>query len=391
MQTGDYKFVKNLNEQLVLNLIRRHEIISSSDLVRITGMRASTIFNILKYFSEKKFVNNPGKGHSTDKGGRKPYLWSLKSNAAYSFGVDVDFKKISMVILDFTNRIVFEEEFQIDVYKESENISLFLKDKINELIVKSGIPIKKFLGIGIALPGIVHCNGDIVIMSEALSATDINLSQELKKYFDLPVLIRNNANTIAVGEKIAGNAKESKHLISTLIKSNELSNRIGIGVLINKELHFGTSGCAGEINFALPYFSEILNSIKGITKDSEFFSKSNNYTIKKLVEAAKENDIVAIHFFEKLGYFIGKELVKPVALVNPDTLLLGGDLTEVGSIIKEAIYKVLDLEVHALCRNSINIIISKFGKKAVVIGAVAIILNEYFKITNLENNKLQDN
>lgn len=395
MQTGDYKFVKNLNERLVLNLIRRHEVISSSDLVRITGMRPSTIFNILKDFSEKDFVNNLGKGQSTDKGGKKPYLWSLKSTAAYSVGVDVDLNKISMVILNFTNEIVLEEEWEIDVFKENKNLINILKEKIESLILKSEISSSKFLGIGIAFPGIIDSINGKVLLSEALSGENIEISESLKSYFNLPVLIQNNANTTAIGEKIAGDAKQSIHLISALIKSNEVSNGIGIGVLINEEIHLGASNCAGEINFALPYFAEILNSIRSSIKESEhlksYLADTNKLTIQVLINAAKNDDPVAIHFFEKLGYFIGKSLVRPIALVNPDTLVLVGDLIEVSDIIKEAIYKVLDLEVHNMCRNIIEIKTSKFGDKAVSIGAASIILNEYFRVPNLENNKLQEN
>src|SRR3990167_9805019 len=71
------RVVKDINEQLVLNLIQENEIISSTDLVKITGMRPSTIFNILKVLSERSLVSFHGKGYSTEKGGKKPYLWRL--------------------------------------------------------------------------------------------------------------------------------------------------------------------------------------------------------------------------------------------------------------------------------------------------------------------------
>ncbi|OYV85623.1 MAG: hypothetical protein B7Z63_05230, partial [Ignavibacteriae bacterium 37-53-5] len=65
MQTGDLKLVKSINDRLVLNLIRVNKIMSSSDLVKITGMRPSTIFNILKDMAARSLVINLGKGEST--------------------------------------------------------------------------------------------------------------------------------------------------------------------------------------------------------------------------------------------------------------------------------------------------------------------------------------
>jgi transcription initiation factor IIE alpha subunit len=49
--------VKDINEQLVLKLIQKHQVISSTDLVKITGMRPSTIFNILKFFRQNLLLH----------------------------------------------------------------------------------------------------------------------------------------------------------------------------------------------------------------------------------------------------------------------------------------------------------------------------------------------
>ncbi len=53
MQAGDHKLLKSINERLVLNLIRLSKVISSSDLVQVTGMQPSTIFNILRALTSK--------------------------------------------------------------------------------------------------------------------------------------------------------------------------------------------------------------------------------------------------------------------------------------------------------------------------------------------------
>jgi N-acetylglucosamine repressor len=98
--------VKDINEQLVLRLVQGHETISSSELVKITGMRPSTIFNIIKELSSKSFVQFYGKGESTDKGGKKPFVWTLNKEAAYTIGLDIEVGEMTSVILDFGGGIV---------------------------------------------------------------------------------------------------------------------------------------------------------------------------------------------------------------------------------------------------------------------------------------------
>jgi hypothetical protein len=122
MQTGDLKLVKNINDRLVLNLIRVNKILSSSDLVRITGMRPSTIFNILKDMAAQSLVINLGKGESTEKGGKKPYLWSLNNEAAFALGVDVEVGELTAVILNFCAEIVAKKIYRIDKFETLDEL-----------------------------------------------------------------------------------------------------------------------------------------------------------------------------------------------------------------------------------------------------------------------------
>src|SRR5512147_2940290 len=91
------KVVKDINERVVLKLIQEQDIISSSDLVKITGMRPSTIFNILKELSAKSFVSFYGKGESTKKGGKKPFNWNLNKDAACTIGLDIEVGEMTSV------------------------------------------------------------------------------------------------------------------------------------------------------------------------------------------------------------------------------------------------------------------------------------------------------
>jgi len=46
--TGNYRLLKDLNSNIVLNLVRTKSPISGAELAKITGMRPSTVQNILK-------------------------------------------------------------------------------------------------------------------------------------------------------------------------------------------------------------------------------------------------------------------------------------------------------------------------------------------------------
>src|SRR3989304_692670 len=189
------RVVKDINEQLVLNLIQENEIISSTDLVKITGMRPSTIFNILKVLSERSLVSFHGKGDSTEKGGKKPYLWRLNKEAAYIIGLDIEVGEIASVILDFSGKIIEKNANAAAIglkwngYNETRRNFLIILLEIDRNV--SG------LGIGIIIDGELYrgssfCAGELYphlpTLKEILSTMRSRFIEGkiLKKYVSSP-------------------------------------------------------------------------------------------------------------------------------------------------------------------------------------------------------------
>ena len=205
------RVVKDINEQLVLKVIQEHEIISSSDLVKITGMRPSTIFNILKELSSKSLVSFYGKGDSTEKGGKKPYMWTLNNEAAYVLGLDIEVGEMTAVILDFSGSIIAKKIFKLEIGRTVDELAVTIKKVVEEVIVETNIERDKILGLGIAFAGIVDYEKGIVAMSSVLPEMNFPLLDKLKE-LPFPVIIENNANAAAVGLKWNGNDKNKEKL-----------------------------------------------------------------------------------------------------------------------------------------------------------------------------------
>ena len=70
--TGNYRLLKDLNSNVILNLVRTNAPISGAELAKITGMRPSTVHNILKNLEKERMVLKIGTGSSTKAGERSP-------------------------------------------------------------------------------------------------------------------------------------------------------------------------------------------------------------------------------------------------------------------------------------------------------------------------------
>ncbi len=387
MRTGDHSLVKSINERLVLNLVRLNKVISSSDLVRITGMQPSTIFNILRDLTSNSLVLNLGKGESTEKGGKKPYLWGLNGEAAYAIGVDIEIGQVTVVVLDFGSEIAFKRVYKITSAKTLDGLVGELVGVVNEILGELHIDPSKVLGIGVAVAGIVNSDTNVVVMTDIFPDVNVPLFEALQKEFPFPVFVENNANASVVGEKWIGVGKDSKNCLNVLVEVDVGVGALGIGFLVSEELYRGSSFSAGEINPSMPDLHDLLLNIRTHLKDAkvlqEYDKSPQDIDINVVLDAAKNGDEVAISFFERLGYQIGRNISRIVAAFNPDMLILSGDIAELGEMIIKPVKEIIDIELLAVTSEALRIVTSSQGHYSVAIGAACLVLTDYFRVPNI--------
>ncbi|MBI1938295.1 MAG: ROK family protein [Ignavibacteriales bacterium] len=377
------RVVKDINEQLVLKLIQEHEIISSSDLVKITGMRPSTIFNILKELSAKSFVSFYGKGESTKKGGKKPYIWTLNKDAAYVIGLDIEVGEMTTIILDFSGGIIAKKNIKLETGNTVDELAANIINVVEGITAENNIDKEKILGLGVAFAGIVDYQKGIVIMSSVLPEMNFPLLEKLST-LPFPVMIENNANAAAVGLKWNGNDKTKRNYLTILVEIDKNVSGLGIGIVINGELYRGASFSAGELYPHLPTLKEILSTIRSRLIESEtlknYASFLESIDIELLLAAAKQGDEIAKLVFSMIGNIVGQTIAPAVALLNPDTLIITGVISELEEVIVESVRKEIEMRVISITSNALNIIVDKYHHYSVAMGAASLVLEDYFRL-----------
>ncbi len=377
------RVVKDINEQLVLKLIQENGTISSSDLVKKTGMRPSTIFNILKELSAKTFISFYGKGDSTNKGGKKPYVWTLNNDAAYVIGLDIEVGEMTTVVLDFSGGIIARKITKLNTGSTVEELAVIITNVIDNTIEENKIKKEKVLGVGVAFAGIVNAQNGIVVMSSVLPEMNFPL---LEKLNNLPflVLIENNANAAAMGLKWSGNFKSTRNYLTVLLEIDKNVSGLGIGIVINNELYRGTSYSAGELYPHLPTLKEILSTVRNRFSESEilknYTSSIESIDIELLLNAAKNGDSIANLIFSMIGNIVGQTIAPAIAILNPDTLIITGVISELENILIESVKKEIDMKVISITSNSLKIVVNKHHQFSVAIGAASLILEDFFKL-----------
>ena len=97
-------------------------------------------------------------------------------------------------------------------------------------------------GVGIGVPGFIDIDTGVIIGSSNLPGfNDFPVRDEIQKHLGIPIILENDANAAALGEKWIGAGQNVKDLILLT-----LGTGIGGGVITDGKVLHGSHGMAGE-------------------------------------------------------------------------------------------------------------------------------------------------
>ncbi len=254
-------------------------------------------------------------------------------------------------------------------------------------------------GIGIGAPNGNYYHGTIEQAPNLKWKGIVPFVELFKKYYNLPMVLTNDANAAALGEMIYGGAKEMKNFVVIT-----LGTGLGSGLVVNGELVYGHDGFAGELGHVtiIPGGRmcstgrrgslETYVSASGIKRtvfalladsieDSEFRDITfNQLTSAMISDAAKRGDKIALEAFDYTAKILGRALSDTVEHLSPEAIFLFGGLAKAGDLIFEPTKKYLEENLLPIFRNKVKLIPSQIHEaNAAVLGASALAWKELEK------------
>lgn len=313
-------------------------------------------------------------------------------------GVDIGATFSKFGILDRDGNFLAEGSIRTDIH---ENVEDFQKS-LYETLEKALAPLKntvELMGIGFGAPNANYHKGTIEHAANLKWKGIIPFTEMFKRYFNLPVVITNDAKAAAIGEGIFGGAKGMQnYLVVTL------GTGLGSGFVANGEIIPGFNGFAGELGHtqAVPegracgcgkkgcletYASAtgikrtVFQLICDMTEESELRQYNfHELTSKIIYETALRNDPIATKAFEITGNLLGAGLADAAAITTPEAIFLFGGLTKAGEILFAPARKSFEEHLLPVYRNQIRIVPSALQDKNIaVLGASALIWKELSK------------
>jgi len=316
----------------------------------------------------------------------------------YYAGIDVGGTKISGALATAGGKILSRVKSPTPKDSSLNNITRIIVDLLEEMLYAADLKKKDLGGMGIGIPGIIDTSKGKVLRTPNMRLSGTNLQRKLEIKLNVRCRLGNDVNVGMLGEKWLGAIKKTKNAIGIFIGTG-----VGAGIIINDTLVTGDHGAAAELGHMIiqkdgPQCScgnkgclEALVGRWAIERDiRKAIQKGKKTVITKLLEkrnspikskilreAIKKQDTLTMAVLTKAANNLGIACISIRHIFDPEIIVLGGGVMEAcGDFILPIVKKTVQKDKFFSDIGRCEIVASKLGDDAIVLGAISLVKNQ---------------
>jgi predicted NBD/HSP70 family sugar kinase len=375
---GSQAALRHLNEQRIITSLTLVGSATQIELAQHTGLSAATVSNIVKTMTKRGvLVTTP-----TTRSGRRAMSVRLNVKGAVAVGIDFGRSHVRVALTSYSRTVI--DERSAELTERSADLSIETACALlADLLAGNGIEDRAVLGVGVGLPGPLDRRFWTVVTGTGLPEwTGVQVLSELRQRIKHPVYVDNDANIGALAQVTWGEHQAVDNLVFIKIGTG-----IGCGLIINGALFYGHVGVTGEIGHAtvdphgpicqcgnrgcLETFASTSTMIERLSRSS-----ADTRTTDDIVRNAGLADPATLRVLEDAGIAVGRALADVANLINPEVVVVGGPLAELGEVFLEPIRRGFVRNALPVVGETTGIVMSPLGERAEVLGAAALVLQQ---------------
>jgi glucokinase len=324
------------NRTLTLQLLREEGPLSRAEIARRLHLSRPTASRIVDALERDGWIACSGKSQPT--GGRLGELYSFREDAGFVLGLELGTREARAAIARLNGEMLTSVARSLEL-EEHERVLPQLRELVLQTLrrAEGHTPEPRVLAIGVAVPGVVHSAPVPGYVDAANVFRGLNhrpLQRELEQLFGIAVAMDNDVNLAAIGEHLCGCAQGYRNVVYLFV-----GRGIGAGLLLDGQLFRGSSGAAGEVGNMLidrvHLYHEsnprgCLESYAGIDRlvvASQALGDASP-SAEQTCERAFAGEFRACEEIHTMNEYLAAALINLVAVVDPEIIVLGGDLAE---------------------------------------------------------------
>jgi glucokinase-like ROK family protein len=335
-------------------------------------------------------------GLAASRGGRRSSIVRIARNTRF-LGIDIGATSIDVAVTDGELRVLSHEAEPMDVRQGPEVVigrALEMVGKLRAADTAGGLA-----GAGAGVPGPVSFAEGVPVSPPIMPGWNhFPVRDAFASALGCPVLVDNDVNIMALGEKHAGIARSVDDFLFVKIGTG-----IGCGIVVGGEVYRGVSGSAGDIGhirvddagpMCLCGNTGCLEAFFGgsaLARDALAAARSDRspelaalldrngmLTAADVAAAAAAGDPVSVRMIREGGRRVGQVLAGLVSFVNPGLIVIGGGVAGIGHSLLAEIRGVVYRRSLPLATGNMPIVLSELGDEAGVVGAARLISDRVY-------------
>jgi predicted NBD/HSP70 family sugar kinase len=368
VRSGSQSSLRAANAHRVLAVLREGPA-TQAEIARTTSLSGATVSTIARD------LLTAGAVVTTDTPGRGQQL-RLAPASGLAAGISFGSRRAIVALGDLTSEVLGERTVPLPEKLDAAAATKAVLGALDELLAASSVDRSALVAVGVSIPVPLH---GAAAHTPRWAGVDVRalLADELR----CTIEVDNDANLGARAEARWGELVGRTNAAWVLAGSG-----IGLGLLLDGRVHRGTKGTAGELGHVstdpngplCPCGNRgCLQLTAGLPALVAHHREATGRDLSpaELLDAALAGEGPARRLVDDAGARIGEALADLVTLVDPERIVVGGDLARAGDLLLDPLVAALRRRAMPAIADGVSVAVTSLGDRAVVMGALALALD----------------
>lgn len=365
--------MRESNRLRVVDALRQHGAMTQVEIAGLTGLSPATVSNMVKELDSAGAVELS----RSIRNGRRAVLVSLATGNTLLAGIAFGDRDVRVAIGTTHREILLQQRMPLPADHHADEGMERAARLLHDLVEKAAKTMSDVKAVCVGLPAPVDSvSGQVGSEGILPGWRGVAVAEEMEGHLRAPVVLDNTANLAALGELRSGALQGIAH--GVYIK---LSYGVGAGLILGGELYRGSAGTAGEIgHLTIDENGPVcrcgnrgcLETYVGYPALVDALRPTHGtLALRDVIARAMDGDPGCRRVLGDAGRHLGVALAGLVNLVNPEVVVVGGQLSKVGAIITEPMVASLERCAIPSAAASVTLRPAALDTDADVIGALA--------------------
>jgi len=376
----------------VFSLIRDGSVTTRAEIGRYTGLSRTAVAARVSSLQARGLVLERADAASSSGGGRPPARLIFNADAGVVLAAAIGRSRTQLGVCNLRGEVLTMANVDQEIGLGPQELMPDIAKRLEALLGDTGRGLHEVLGVGLSIPGTADTTRGCSLDSPIMSGWEgIALPPYLRELTAAPVLLDNDANVIVLAER---RGQEGHFDDMLLIKA---STGLGAGIVAGGVLQRGAVGAAGEFGHTkIPAADGVacrcgdtgcLEAIAGgwaLVRSIQQHDDSVGH-LRDLVDLALAGDAEARRLIREAGRHIGEVLAGAVNLLNPQALVIAGDMAKAYDVLVAGLRETVYGNASTLATRRLQIVPATHGERSGVIGCAAMILDHILSVAAIDS------